>query len=268
MSTAPNTFQELAALLGDLQRDYPHWQESEIISQIRRSIPEYSHGVWSVAMPFNRGDSDLPASCRERFERVRQRAFDEERLDLAHVFTSIDIKQSFDIVRDAFASWAGDLGTHVLANFTHHTEVEVGTPDSLAGLEDLHGDIDGDNIANHMPVGKAVAAVRAYYLGDEALMNGVTVYRRFRTFARDMDLMDGDGNFGVDREQMRHVFRRRVQQFIELDEIDLDGRHPLRLLIDLFDEEDQAQVNKLLDTTLDQFIDIIASGVGRERDQR
>ena len=265
MRSEIDVFRELALLLGDVQREFPQWQEGEIVSQMRRSMPEYRHGVWSVAMPFNRGDSELPDRYRERFNQLRRQAVEVEQLDLGHVFTSIDVKQSFDIVRDAFASWAGDLGTHVLANFTNQAQVEVGSPDSLASLPDLHGDLDGDNIANHMPEGQAVTAVVAYYQGDDAVMNGITVYNRFRTFARDMDLLDGNGNFGVDKERMRQVFRRRVRQFIELDEIDLDGRHPIELLSDLFDEENQAKVNDLLDIALDQFLAIIASGVDHER---
>ena len=190
----------------------------------------------------------------------------DEQLDLGHVFTSIDVKQSFDIVRDAYASWAGDLGTHVLANFTRQEQIEVGSPDSLASLADLHGDIDGDNIANHMPQGQAVAAIVAYYQGDDMLMNGVTVRSRFRTFARDMDLLDDGGRVRVDIAHTRYALRNYTREFIEFDEIDLDGRHPLKLLNDLFNEENQAKVNDLLDIALEQFLQIITAGVERERD--
>lgn len=268
MTTIPDTFQELALLLENLQRDYPHWQEHEIVSQLRRSVPEYAHGIWSVALPFNRGNSDLAHSYQERFEQLRHRAVADEQLDLAHVITSIDVKQSVNIIRDAYASWAGDLGTHVLANFVRQTRVDVGSADSLAGLADLHGDMDGDNIAKHMPEDQAVAAIKAYYHGDEALMQGVTVHSRYSTFSRDLGLLDDGGKFSADRKQVRFALRNRTREFIELDELDLDARHPLKLLKDLFDVHEQAQIDALLNTALDQFLAILASGVARERAQR
>jgi hypothetical protein len=267
MSSKQNVFRELAVLLADLRRDYVQWQEQEIISQIRRSMPEYRQTIWRVALPFSRGDSELPDGYRERFAQLRRKAADLEQVDLGHVFTSIDIRQSIDIVRDAYASWAGDLGTHVLSNFNNQAQIVVGSPDSLASLADLHGDLDGDNIANHMPEGRPVTAVVAYYQGDESLMDGVTVYSRFRTFAGDMGLLDDSGVLRFENVQTRHALRKYTREFIEFDEIDLDGRHPLKLLSDLFDEENQAQVNELLDMALEQFLQIIASGVEREQQQ-
>lgn len=255
-------------LLKDIQRDHPHWEQNEVVSQLRRSMPEYTRGIWGIALPFNRGDSDLSDAYRERFEQLRQKAIAEEQLDLAHVLTSIDVKQSIDIIRDAYASWAGDLGTHVLANYVRQTRVDVGSPDSMAGLEDLHGDIDGDNIAKHMPEGQALAAIKAYYHGDEALMQGVTVHNRYSTFARDLGLLDDGGKFNANRKQVRFALRNRTREFIELDELDLDARHPLKLLKDLFDAHEQAQINALLNMALDQFLAILASGVARERAQR
>ncbi len=260
-----SVYQELAALLDDLRRDYPHWQEREIVSQLRRSIPEYNQGIWRVAMPFNRGETELAERHRARFEQLRHEAIRGEQLDLAHVITSIDVRQSVDIIRDAYASWAGDLGTHVLANFTRQAPVDVGSEDSLAGLEDLHGDLDGDNIATHMPAGEPVAALVAYYHGDDAFMNGVTVHSRYRTFARDMGLLDDSGDFSANSEQMRRVLHGRVREFIELDEIDRDVRNPLKLLKEFFDADEQAQIGKLLDKAIDQFLAIIAAGVARER---
>jgi hypothetical protein len=264
MDSEIDVFEELAALLADVRREYPHWQENEIISQLRRSMPEYRQAIWRIAMPFSRGDSQLPDSYRERLSQLRQLAAGIEQVDLGHVFTSIDIRQSIDIVRDVYASWAGDLGTHVLANFTNQAELEVGSPDSLACLADLHGDIDGDNIANHMPKGRAVSAVLAYYRSDEAFMDGVTVHSRFRTFARDLGLLDDDGYVCTAEVHGRQILRNRTREFIEFDEIDLDGRGPLKLLSDLFDEEAQAKVNDLLDMAIEQFVAIIAAGVEGE----
>jgi hypothetical protein len=267
MNSKQTIFQELAALLAELRREYPQWQEQEIISQIRRSMPEYRQTIWRVALPFSRGDSDLPDGYRERLAQLRHHAVDLEQVDLGHVFTSIDIKQSVDIVRDAYASWAGDLGTHVLSNFNKQAQVVVGSPDSLASLADLHGDLDGDNIANHMPEGQPVTAILAYYEGDETLMDGVTVHSRFHTFARDMDLLDESGLLRVEKIHTHHALHKYTREFIEFDEIDLDGRHPFKLLGDLLNEENQARVNDLLDTALAQFLQIIASGVERERRQ-
>lgn len=265
MGREADVFQELAALLTDVQRDYTHWDEGEVISQLRRSMPEYRQAIWRIALPFSRGDSQLPDRYRERLDQLRRQAADLEQVDLGHVFTSIDVKQSVNIIRDAYASWAGDLGTHVLANFTNQAQVEVGSPDSLASLADLHGDIDGDNIANHMPEGQAVTAVLAYYQGDETLMDGVTVRSRFRTFARDLGLLDDGGNVRTGELHARHALRSYTREFIEFDEIDLDGRHPLKLLSDLFNEENQAKVNELLDSAIEQFLAIIANGIEREQ---
>lgn len=267
MSSKQTVFQELGALLAELRREYPQWREHEIISQIRRSMPEYRQTIWRVALPFSRGDSDLADGYRERFAQLRRKGVDLEQVDLGHVFTSIDIKQSVDIVRDAYASWAGDLGTHVLSNFNKQAQIVVGSPDSLASLADLHGDIDGDNIANHMPNGQPVSAVIAYYQGDETLMNGVTVRRRFHTFARDMNLLDDRGAVRTEKVPARHVLRNYTREFIEFDEIDLDGRHPLKLLNDLFDPHKQELLEQLLDAALDQFLLIINLGVEQEKNQ-
>ena len=267
MSKQQDVFQELAIFLQDLQGDHPHWEEGDVISQLRRSIPEYRQSIWRLALPFNRGDSDLPESYRERLKQLRQQAANGEQLDLGHVFTSIDVRQSVDFIRDAYASWAGDLGTHVLSNFTNQTQLAVGRADSLASLVDLHGDIDGDNIANNMPEGRPIAAILAYYQGDETLMNGVTVRRRFHTFARDMNLLDDNGVVKSDIVHSSHALRNYTREFIELDEIDLDGRHPLKLLKDLLSEENKAKVNELLDIALQQFLQIISAGVEQERRQ-
>jgi hypothetical protein len=265
MSKTRITSSELTALLQDLQRDYPHWQQGEIISQLRRTMADYTHGIWSIALPFNRGDSELPEIYRQRFAMLRQQAVATEKLDLGHVLTSIDVRQSLDLIRDAYASWAGDLGTHVLANLTRQVQVRVGSPDSMAGLADLQGDMDGDNIARHMPEGQAVAAVVAYYTGDETIMNGVTVRNRYTTFARDMRLLDENGNLAIDKEQVRQVFHGRTREFIQLDELNLDLRNPLKLLRDLFDREEQAQIDDLLTITIDQFLNLLAAGLEREQ---
>ncbi len=265
MGIAQSTYRELAALMGDLRRDYPGWRQNDIVSQIRRSMPEYTRGVWSLAMPFNRGDSDLPDGYRDRFQQLRLKAIADDQLDLAHVFTSIDVKQSIDIIRDAYASWAGDLGTHVLANFARQAQVRVGDAGSLASLEDLQGDIDGDNIARHMPEDRALDALLAYYRGDETLMNGVTVDSRYQTFARDMGLLDAEENFSANRERVLRVLRDRTREFIEFDDLDL--RNPLTLLEDLFDASEEARIDDLLETALDQFLEIVAAGLRHERDQ-
>ncbi|MFN2171566.1 MAG: hypothetical protein ACK2U0_21050 [Candidatus Promineifilaceae bacterium] len=265
MSSKQGVFQELAALLADVQRHFPHWSQREVVTQIRRSMAEYNQGVWELALPLNRGESSLIKDYRERFAELRRRAIIEERLDLGHVFTSIDVKQNVDVIRDAYASWAGDLGTHVLANYSRQTQSSVGEADSPAGLEDLHGDIDGDNIGRHMPKGEAIRAILAYYLGDETLMNGVTVGSRYQIFARDLGLIDRDGHFNIDREQVRFALHNRTREFIALDEINLDAHEPLKLLKDLFDTHEHDQVEILLDAALEQFLSLIAAGVERER---
>jgi len=267
MGSEIDVFEELAVLLADVRREYPHWEEDEVISQLRRSMPEYRQAIWRIAMPFSRGNSQLPKSYRERLSQLRQLAADVEQVDLGHVFTSIDIRQSIDIVRDAYASWAGDLGTHMLANFTNQAELEVGSPDSLACLADLHGDIDGDNIANHMPKGRAVSAVLAYYRSDEAFMDGVTVHSRYRTFAHDLGLVDGAGNFDADREQARFALHNRTREFIEFDELDLNGRHPLALLKSLFDTKEKAQIDEVLEKALDEFLALVAAGIAIEGEE-
>jgi hypothetical protein len=268
MKSELTIFQELVAFLDDVQQNCPQWEEAEVVSQIRRSMPEFRQRIWRISLPFNRSESDLPDRYRERLDYLRRRAETVEKLDLGHVFTSIDIRQSVDIVRDAYASWAGDLGTHVLSNFTNEAQVVVGSPDSLASLADLHGDIDGVNIANHMPEGKPVTAIAAYYQGNELLMNGVTVYKRFSTFACDLNLLDNSGTKCVDKVPAHHPLRGYTREFIEFDEIDFDGRNPFTLLSELFNEENQAKVNHLLDVALEQFLQIIASGVEQERDRR
>jgi hypothetical protein len=46
-------------LVKKIEKTYSSFPQGEIISQLRRSIPEYNRGVWSIAMPFNRGGSEL-----------------------------------------------------------------------------------------------------------------------------------------------------------------------------------------------------------------
>lgn len=67
-------FAQLASLFSDLRAQYPHWEEAHIVSQLRRSIPEYAHGVWSVALPFNCGESALTDDHRARSARLREEA--------------------------------------------------------------------------------------------------------------------------------------------------------------------------------------------------
>ena len=74
MSNIQDSFQELASLLADVQRDFPRWEQDEVISQIRRSMPEYRDTIWRIALPFNVGESDLPDTLRERFDQLRRQA--------------------------------------------------------------------------------------------------------------------------------------------------------------------------------------------------
>ena len=117
---------QLDGLLQDIRREHPAWSQETIISRLRRSMSDYAHGIWRVAMAFNQGESELASPLRERFA----------------------------------------------------DRVQVGAPDSVAGLADLQGDMDGDNIARHVPEGQAATAVVAYYSGDETFMGGVTIRLR------------------------------------------------------------------------------------------
>lgn len=259
-----DVFRAWSELLRTLQQDFPQWQEEEIVSQLRLSVPDYAHGIWRVAMPFSPGESRLPDDHRARFAALREQAVNGAQLDLAHVVAAIDVHQNIDLIRDSYASWAGDLGTHVLTNLVRQAQSDVGAPDSMAGLADLQGDIDGDNIARHMPAEAPVAAIVAYYEGDGTLMDGVTVGSRYHTFARDQGLLDSSGIFSADVQEARRALRRQTEEFIELDEISLDSRHPFRLLKALFDGHRHEQIENLLDASLDQFLAIIAAGVARE----
>lgn len=255
----------LNALLSSIRRDYPQWEEGTIVSHLRRSIPDYAHGIWRIAMPLNQGASALKPSYAQRFAALREQAIAEDAVDLGHVVTSIDVGQSLALIDSSFASWAGDLGTHVLANLTHQRPSTVGALDSMASLADLHGDMDGDNIARHLPPGQAAAAVVAYYAGDEAFLDGVTWRTRYHTFARDLGLLDESGTLTIEHTSAYQALRTRALAFIELNELIVDVRHPLQALREMVLTDQQARLEELLDEAAAQFLVLLDAGLTREK---
>jgi hypothetical protein len=227
-------------------------------------MPDYTHGIWRVALPLNQGDSALAGPLVAQFHMLRGQAIAADAVDLGHVLTALDIWQSVTLIESDFGSWAGDLGTHVLANATRSSNTAVGDEASLAGLADLQGDMDGDVIALHLPTGRPLDALAAYYTGDETLLNGVTWRRRYHTFAADLGLLDTDGKLAVDAAWAREGLAARARTFIELDEVVAGARHPLRGLRALFERDEQAQIEAALDTAVGQFLDLLAAGLARE----
>lgn len=183
---------ELKELTTMIQGNHPDWDQSRILSELRKVDYGSDDGeLWSMAMPFNNGDSQLTAAEQQEFQRIREDMIQQDDLDIGHVLVSMDVQQSLDIIEDSHASWAGDLGTAAEDAYIAGTSVRLGT--GSATVADLMGDIDGDNIANHMEKGHEMDALFNYYLGQGQHCDGKTINDRFSTFSADLNLLDETG---------------------------------------------------------------------------
>ena len=88
----------LITFIDEVRAAYPNWRQRDLIANFRRAIPGYSEGVWTAAMPFNSGPSDLPVAMRERlWELIRDDAA-ESSVDLGHVLVCLDLALTPDLI--------------------------------------------------------------------------------------------------------------------------------------------------------------------------
>lgn len=251
-------------LVKKIEMAYSSFPQGEIVSQLRRSIPEYSRGVWSIAMPFNRGGSELSKNFQLTFLSIRQQMQKEMGVDLGHVIASMDIAQSFDIINDTYISWAGDLGSEVLHIFRNGTHQQIGQRGSRASMPDILGDIDGDNIAHHMQSKHALDSLFDYYQGTGAHTRGVNINNRYRTFAKDLGLLDNNGKL---QYKAANIIEEQIRGFIYQYTVLNNIKNPSNV-IGIFTGNAQfisdTNIPNLTKTAAEQFIEIIISGIKDE----
>jgi hypothetical protein len=251
-------------LVKNIEKAYSSFPQGEIVSQLRRSIPEYSRGVWSIAMPFNRGGSELSKKFQQTFLSIRQQMQKEMGVDLGHVVASMDIAQSFDIINDTYISWAGDLGSEVLHIFRNGTHQRIGQRGSRASMPDILGDIDGDNIAHHMQSKHELDSLFDYYQGTGTHTRGVNINNRYRTFAKDLSLLDNNGKLqskaaNIIEEQIRGF----IYQYTALNNIK-NPSNVIRIFTGYAQFISDTNIPNLTKTAAEQFIEIIRSGIKDE----
>jgi len=256
--------ERLKELVKKIKEKHPDWTEEEIVSQLRRSIPEYTQGIWSMAMPFNKGPSIMEKEFQQEFLDIRKQMQTEMGVDLGHVVASMDIARSFDIIDDTYISWAGDLGSDVLQNFRNGTPMQIGTNNSRASMPDLLGDIDGDNIAHHMPKGYELESLFDYYEGSGIHTGGVSINNRYKTFATDLGLLDQNGNF---QPTAVNRLEDKVTGFIYDSNSVNNLRHPLETFGSIFSGNAQfiptSNVPNLTRSAAEQFLKIIQTGLSK-----
>ncbi|NJO16364.1 MAG: hypothetical protein HC877_11645 [Thioploca sp.] len=256
------SIENLRELTQAIETAHPDWCQSDIVSQLRRSIPEYSRGIWSAAMPFNRGPSLLEENFQHKFREIVQQMIKQEGIDLGHVVASIDIAQSFDIIDDTHASWAGDLGSAVLTSFRERDHLQIGPVGSRASMPDLLGDIDGDNIAHHMLEGQELEALFNYYQG----IGEVNMSNRYTTFAQDLGLLDQVGRF---QSNAINIIESHTKSFIYSSNFIDNVRHFRKLVDGVLSGEVQPIFNtdipNLIQNAAEQFREIIETGLHGER---
>jgi len=197
--------EQLESLVSRLKAAYPEMDQGELLSQMRRSIPDYNKGLWSWAMPGNQGPSILEHHFQAEICHLRDTMCYQNGLDFGHVLTSMDVAQSRDLLPDdAYASWAGDLGSAALNCFKHDKPLRIGDEEQKASLSDLLADIDGDNLAAHAQMVHELAAIPAYYQNDGRYSGGMTAKNRFHCFAGDLKLLDEHNNLKGDAREYFH----------------------------------------------------------------
>lgn len=264
---------QLDDLFSRIQAKHPEMSQGDMVSQLRRSIGKYAEGVWSVAMPFNKGPSELEPEFQKEFLAIRESMEHENGLDLGHVLASMDVAQSADIMlNDAYASWAGDLGSAALETFgtqqgNKPVPMDIGNEKTSAGMTDIMADIDGDNIARHMEKGHELDAMLAYYRNDGQYTNGVVAENRFHSFATDLNLLDDQGNLRSDATDeicdttMDFILQDNLKEsFNQIKDMLLDGKMPEKGSGFIL----ETNLPSLARDASQQFIDILAQGLSSE----
>ena len=251
---------ELKELYTAIQKNHPDWDQSRIVSELRKVDYGSNDGrIWDMAMPFNRGNSNLSAAEQFDFQRIRQDMIQQDDLDIGHVLVAMDVQQSFDTITDSHASWAGDLGTAVLDAHASGSNVQLGT--NSASTADLLADVDGVNIAKHMESGHEMEALFNYYLGNGEHCEGATIKERFSTFSADQDLLTDKGEMKTNAAE---IIDDDITSFIYKNNLIsninglFDGRLPGGEFIPTSD------IPNLVDQSAEQFIDILEQGMRLE----
>lgn len=267
MVTLTDNQLEYLNLIRDVKTQYPDWNQRKLISNMRRAIPEYSSGIWSVALPFNRGPSNLSSEMQARILKLRQQSMDTMGVDLARILTALDIRLNFDIVDNAFISWAGDIGSHALRLHVLGVDIPVGDPDSFASMSDLLGDIDGDNIARHARPGQELIDALAYYGLNELPAGMPSVATRYSTFLQNLGLLR-DGRLIDDIDSPKGLLYRKAQAFVywEALEKSLMGHQLSTLVRKALKPGDAPSLEKRIQIAVNEFAAILRAGLAAERD--
>jgi hypothetical protein len=251
---------EFKELYSSIQKNHPDWDQSQIASELRKVDYGSDDGrIWDMAMPFNRGNSQLSAAEQSDFQKIRQEMIQQDDLDIGHVLVAMDVQQSFDTITDSHASWAGDLGTAVLDAYSSGSNVQLGT--NSASAADLMADIDGVNIANHMESDHEMDALFNYYLGNGEHCEGATINDRFSTFSADQNLLTDKGEMKTDAAE---IIDDDITSFIY-------NNNFINNISNLFNGKlpggefiPTSEIPNLIDQSAEQFINILDQGMKSE----
>lgn len=270
-----STRADLIAFIDEVRAAYPDWGQRDIIANFRRAIPGYAEGVWTATMPFNSGPSNLPVEMRRRLASLLRADAAERGVDLAHVLVCLDLAASPDLIDDHFASWAGDLGLHAVANYLEGTDTPVGLPDPLthANRADLLADLDGEALSRRAQPGSELDALIAYY-GDTPPADPAAAHfsRRFRLFAADHDLLDERGAVRADAAAAGGFLYRAVARYAFWEEFKnhLARFRPGRMirLAARSDFEDQPALRAEIGRAVEGFVAFLREGLAAEGSNR
>jgi hypothetical protein len=256
-----NNIDKFSELVKGIQAAHSDWTQEDIVSQLRRSIPEYTDIQWAIAMPFNSFPSDLEDKFKTDFNNIIENMKKEDGIDLGHVLVSIDMELSFHvpyIIDNIDVSWAGDLGSAVSKDVNAKTTLTpIGTKKSLANMPDILGDIDGDNIAKHMQSEHALDAIIDYYRGTSIDKDGVNIKNRYRTFANDLNLLDNNGN--IKYNAANTIINKGIIGFIKLNNLGRFLLWPPWAMI-----QHVTKLREISQIAAKQFVDIISKGIKKE----
>lgn len=258
----------LLAFVDEVRAAYPGWRQRDLIANFRRAIPGYAEGVWTASMPTNSGPSDLPPEMRRRLKRLLRQDAAESGVDLGHVLVCLDLALTPDLIEDHFASWAGDLGLHALANYLNQTAIPIGLPDTRthANRSDLLADLDGEVLSRRVTPGRELDALFDYYAAEPpADPAGAHVSRRFSLFLSDHDLLDEGGDVRGDAADPGGFLHRAVERYLFWEQMKnyLARFRPGRMvrLATRPDFTDAAELRAELGWVVEQFVAFLRAGL-------
>jgi outer membrane protein OmpA-like peptidoglycan-associated protein len=216
--TKATTISDYIQLISCLENEHPSLGPREILSLIRQI--SYGGPLFKQAIPcqIDVGDPEKVISSK-LYKALREHEIDT--VDIGHVFTGLEamvcpsdsvtitkshISLDIEVANEDFVTWAGDLGSAVAHKIKDEKDNkpkrDISTyfgPGSVAGFDDMNGDIDGfviraglNNIncagstkqSLTVPQSKISDLLREYYLGTGLGNDKLSVNTRYSCFVR------------------------------------------------------------------------------------